>query len=204
MTADSTTPSLGKGSVAAFMRVALEVAWVVLWVLAGLLLIGTIAYFGVLIAIEMGALSPDVLAARDHTTEIGPATITANTDNELMVPVVAPALIAGAVAIGGSLLIVWHLRQLFRNITSGAPFSRDNARHLRLIGFTMMAMELARYVIAGAVLIYLTSAGQPSRTSVRVEMDINWMTWGSILILIVFAEVFREGARLKEEQELTI
>ena len=34
--------------------------------------------------------------------------------------------------------------------------------------------------------------------------SIRLSTWGSILILIVLAEVFREGARLKEEQELTI
>jgi hypothetical protein len=30
------------------------------------------------------------------------------------------------------------------------------------------------------------------------------MTWGAIVILIVLAEVFREGARLREEQDLTI
>jgi hypothetical protein len=35
-------------------------------------------------------------------------------------------------------------------------------------------------------------------------MRVDLSTWGSILILIVLAEVFREGARLKEEQELTI
>ena len=37
-----------------------------------------------------------------------------------------------------------------------------------------------------------------------LTLKIDLSTWGSILILIVLAEVFREGARLKEEQELTI
>lgn len=204
MAANSTTPSLGKGSVAAFMKVALDIAWVVLWVAAGLLVIAILAYIGVVIAMETGVLPKDTLAAGDHSAGLGPLTVTANSDNELVLPIVAPALIAGAVAIGGSLVIVWRLRQLFANITTGEPFNRDNANHLRVIGFTMMVMELARYVIAGAVILWLINFGQPTTRTLKVDVDINWMTWGAIAILIVFAEVFREGARLKEEQELTI
>jgi hypothetical protein len=35
-------------------------------------------------------------------------------------------------------------------------------------------------------------------------MKIGLMAWFTIAIVVVLAEVFREGARLKEEQELTI
>jgi hypothetical protein len=38
----------------------------------------------------------------------------------------------------------------------------------------------------------------------RVEMNVALSTWIAILILIVLAEVFREGARLKRDQDLTI
>jgi hypothetical protein len=47
--------------------------------------------------------------------------------------------------------------------------------------------------------------GEAQGVGVReVSLSVDPSTWGSILILIVLAEVFREGARLKEEQELTI
>ena len=39
---------------------------------------------------------------------------------------------------------------------------------------------------------------------IHVESPINLTTWGVIGIIIVLSEIFREGARLKEEQELTI
>jgi hypothetical protein len=38
----------------------------------------------------------------------------------------------------------------------------------------------------------------------EVKLSVDLSTWASILILVVLAEVFREGARMKAEQELTI
>jgi hypothetical protein len=114
----------------------------------------------------------------------------------------APGLLAAAVAVAGALIIVQRLRRLFENFTSGEPFSRDNARHLRTIWITMLVMELSRYAI-WAIATGLILVGEP-RDSASIDSPVNLMTWGSILILIVLAEVFREGARLKEEQELTI
>jgi hypothetical protein len=37
-----------------------------------------------------------------------------------------------------------------------------------------------------------------------IEPGFDLSTWTSILVLIVLAEVFREGARLREDQDLTI
>jgi len=46
--------------------------------------------------------------------------------------------------------------------------------------------------------------GNPQGTPLQFSAPINFATWGAIFILIVLAEVLREGARLKQEQELTI
>jgi hypothetical protein len=46
--------------------------------------------------------------------------------------------------------------------------------------------------------------GTPAGAEANFNINIDLSTWMSIAILIVLAEVFREGARLKEEQELTI
>ena len=69
----------------------------------------------------------------------------------------------------------------------------------------MAAVELARYFLTASMAGLVVAFGEAEGVGVRnVELSFNLSTWGSILILIVLAEVFREGARLKEEQELTI
>ena len=36
------------------------------------------------------------------------------------------------------------------------------------------------------------------------EFEVNLAVWFAVLVIIVLAEVFREGARLRQEQKLTI
>jgi len=67
-----------------------------------------------------------------------------------------------------------------------------------------MVLELSRYVIATFVATIVAIFGQPQATEIHVNAPINLMTWGCIAILIAVGEVFREGARMKAEQELTI
>ncbi len=119
-------------------------------------------------------------------------------------PVVVPALAIGTVAIGGGLIIVDRLRRLFDSFTSGEPFRRENAAHLRVIWIAMLTVEIARYVLLGAVAAIFAAVGLPEGASANFNLNFDISTWMSIAILIVLAEVFREGARMKEEQELTI
>jgi hypothetical protein len=98
------------------------------------------------------------------------------------------------------------LRRLFDSFTSGEPFRRENAQHLRVIWITMVVMEVARYALLALIGIFMGVFGPPSSVAsatFSIDSD-NFGNWLSILILVVLAEVFREGARLKEEQELTI
>jgi hypothetical protein len=192
--------ALGKGSIASIVQVGLQISWIVLWVAAGLLGLFLLTYIAVVLLIQNGALSPDLL--EPGTQQYGPFTVVIDTEERLVVPLMAPGLLAAAVAVAGALIIVQRLRRLFKNFTSGEPFSRDNAKHLRAIWITMLVMELSRYAI-WAIATGLVLVGEP-RESAEIDSPVNFMTWGSILILIVLAEVFREGARLKEEQELTI
>jgi hypothetical protein len=100
-------------------------------------------------------------------------------------------------------IIVWRLRKLFDSFSSGEPFQKENATHLRVIWITMLVIEVARYVLMGLTGVLLAQYGGPD-VDANYTFAIDFSAWGSILILIVLAEVFREGARLKEEQELTI
>lgn len=203
--------ALGKGSIASIVEVGLTIAWIILWVVLGLWAAVTVGYLGFMALIGAGAVDPASVAAagsngtfRIQISGIESAAFEALqwTDWHFIVP----ALLVGGVTIGGSLIIVSRLRRLFDSFRSGEPFRRENAQHLRVIWITMVVIELARYALLLVVGVLLSVFGVPEsigEASFTIDSD-NLSTWMSILILIVLAEVFREGARLKEEQELTI
>jgi hypothetical protein len=94
-------------------------------------------------------------------------------------------------------VIIERLRRIFGTLTAGDPFHPDNVRRLRVIGLMLAGLELVRYLlwIVGASLL-------PDID--RVESEFSLTAWFSVLVVFVLAEVFREGARLRREAELTI
>jgi hypothetical protein len=200
--------ALGKGSIASIVRVGLQIAWIVLWVAAGFIVLGAVAYAVILGMIANGAIDAEFLRGGDGQIRVGDdgGSFKVQYDSAAGAtwPVVIPALLIGAVAVAGSLVIVWRLKKLFDSFSSGEPFQRENATHLRVIWMTMLVIEVSRYVLMGLTAFLLARFGEGAReVSISIDGD-RIAAWGSILILIVLAEVFREGARLKEEQELTI
>jgi hypothetical protein len=154
--------------------------------------------------IANGVVDPSVLEGGEgRIGDTGNFSVTYDTRAGATWPVVVPALLIGGVAIAGSLIIVWRLRKLFDSFTTGEPFRRENAAHLRVIWITMLVIEVCRFLLMGLTGVLIATYGGPG-VEASYSPNIPISTWGSILILIVLAEVFREGARLKEEQELTI
>lgn len=200
--------ALGKGSVASVVKVGLTIAWWVLWLAAGGLVLAAIGYAALLALISAGAVDAGILTGGDGQIRFGGGDgsydLTYDNLGGATWPVVVPALMIGAVAIGGALVIVGRLRRLFDSFTSGEPFRRENAIHLRVIWIAMLVIEVARFMLLGIVGAIFTAVGAPDGAKVSFDVNVDLSTWMSILILIVLAEVFREGARLKEEQELTI
>ncbi len=199
--------ALGKGSIAEWVRLGLVIAWFVLWFAAAMLALGAVGYGVVTVLVQTGAMDASVLGGQGEIPISGDGAIHITSDNPggFTWPVAVPFFLIAGVAIGGSLIIVWRLRRLFDSFTSGEPFRRENATHLRVIWITMVVIELSRWVLLGLTGLLLMQFGGPAVDEFSIEIDGERITtWMSILILIVLAEVFREGARMKEEQELTI
>lgn len=201
--------ALGKGSIASFVEVALLIAWIVLLIVLAILGVAAVSYAVFMGLISSGHIDPNTLPTPPPTFRIQIAGIDSDALSDLQWTdwhLIAFTLLAGALMIVGSIIIVSRLRRLFVSFRSGEPFRRENAQHLRLIWITMVVMELGRYVLLAGFGLLLGVFGVPEsvgQASFSVDSD-NFTTWLSILVLIVLAEVFREGARLKEEQELTI
>lgn len=198
--------ALGKGSLASIIKVILTICWVVLWVALIAVGVGTLGYLAFLTLVGTGVIEgPLPLGEDSHLSVRGePIDLTYDNLGGATWPLVLPGLATALVAVGGALIIVDRLRRLFDTFTSGEPFRRENAQHLRVIWITMLAVEVSRYVLFAAFGAIVAIFGHPDSSTLKFEGDVNFTTWMAILVLIVLAEVFREGARLKEEQELTI
>lgn len=175
--------ALGPESVSSFLKVVLNVVY-----------FGLIGVIGLL---SLAALLVLLLPADlefwhqlDITTHSGrPLSATG--------PMLAGAMLALGVYLCGIMVIVGRLRRVFDTLTAGDPFHPDNIRRLRLIGAILAALELARYLFWGATTMLLPD--------LKAEASgVSFTAWFSVLVVFVLAEVFREGARLRREAELTI
>lgn len=175
--------ALGRGSVSSFLKVILDVFYVVLWILVAL---ATLGIFGALLL----SFRPDILGSHVNIDNL-------NVRGAWLGPAAAAlALIADLYLIGG-IVVVSRLRAIFATLIEGDPFHPDNARRLRVIGGALAALELGRYAVASVTHAFLHGA-------IHIGGSVSLTTWFAVLVIFVLAEVFREGARLRGEAELTI
>jgi hypothetical protein len=197
--------ALGQGSIAAHIKTLLGVLWVLFWIAATGIAIAAIVYVVLIVLTATGLLPSGLLNGGTFDWKSGGASVNISGDfNELAPQVAVPALLAAGVAVGGGLIILQRLRNLFTSFTIAEPFRRENGEHLRVIWITLLAMEVSRYAIAALAAGLVAWLGKPEGADMSVNLRVDLATWAAILVLIVLSQVFREGARLREEQDLTI
>lgn len=172
--------ALGPGSVSSFLKIILDVVYVALMIGVGA--VALLALAALLFSFNPGVLAGVKLSEGAEIADRG--------------PVLAGGLLAAGLYMGGVLVIVGTLRRIFATLTAGDPFHPDNVGRLRLIGLILAALELGRYAVWGI------GAWLPWVREVRPTFSLT--AWFSVLVVFVLAEVFREGARLRREAELTI
>jgi hypothetical protein len=202
--------ALGPGSVSSVLKIGLDVFYVLLWIA---LIVLALTFLSTLIAqpflyggpgdalfsqFEAGAR--DAAASGDRITVNGDDL----TRQQVVALVRGPAIPVGCAFlmayVGGLTLITGRMRLVFLTLTRGDPFHPDNARRLRLIGLTLGALELLNQLAPDLVFLLLP-AGVGERS---LGINLNFTAWFSVAVVLVLAEVFREGARLRREAELTI
>ncbi len=180
------TPNLrtiGPGSVASLLKIALDVAYVVMILVTGLLLLLWVAS----IFIPIDNLNVTVSDGADGR------------EMPLTRPLLLFALGALTAYFGGFLIILRHLRKIFRTLTLGDPFQPDNVRRLRHVGLILAVVTGGVWLVQGLVASRLA----PGVMEPQGISDLLTPVF-SVLVVFVLAEVFREGARLRRESELTI
>jgi len=183
--------ALGPGSVSSFLKIILDVVFAALWI--GVAIMSLLTLVALLLS-----FNPDLVAGIGLGGDIA-GKGRDNAVSELLKngPSITSGLLALALYLSGILVIVGSLRRIFTTLTAGDPFHPDNVARLRLIGLMLGGLELGRYAF------WAFSAWLLSGVN-KVEPSFSLTAWFSVLVVFVLAEVFREGARLRREAELTI
>jgi hypothetical protein len=172
--------ALGPGSVSSFLKIILDVVYAL--VVAGVAATSLLALAALLLSVNPGLLGNTQLVEAGEIERSAPL-------------VIGGLLVAGAY-LAGVLVILGALRRIFATLTAGDPFHPDNVGRLRLIGALLAGLEVGRY------LVWAVSQHLPWVRHVQPTFSLT--AWFSVLVVFALAEVFREGARLRREAELTI
>jgi DUF2975 family protein len=106
-------------------------------------------------------------------------------------------LFAAGAALAVAYFIVRRLKDLFDSFAKSEPFDDANAGHLRALAALFTLTEAIKLAKVSAQAIFAPAAP-------IVLYSPNLMTWFTVLLLLALAEVFREGTRLRNEQNFTV
>ncbi len=188
---------LGKNSVASFLRKTLTVIWWLGIVLIGLFLVLSIGFL--ILGKPAGMQLPPFALNTDYIrVEFSRSVIK---EPKTLILAFLPF---GAAMLGLGMGILFQLRKIFDTLAAGNPFVLENAMRIRKIAGFIFGGVFVQFV-AGTVI------GQLIMANVAVD-GIAFILKGSLrlkeiflgLVMLILAEIFRQGALLKEEQDLTI
>lgn len=109
------------------------------------------------------------------------------------------AFIGLVVFAGGIAFVCGQLRRILTTLAEGDPFVPENAPRLMRIAMALGLIE----VIRNCVVLIFVAAGMLGQ-GVGAKFTINPALWGAVIVLLILAQVFKEGTRLREEEKMTI
>jgi Protein of unknown function (DUF2975) len=184
---------LGKGSLSSGLAIALKIARVLLSFVFACAIVAAVVGIPVSILIATHVWSTAVLNGPGYNM-LGTWTVA------------IPYLVYAVIATRGALLIVRRLQSVFASFVANEPFARDNAAHLRAIWVTLAVIEASR-MLAFGFMHGLTTAFAPAARVIfphALDNPIDLLHLFLIFVVLILAEVFRQGTLLREETELTV
>ena len=170
--------AIGKGSLSSILAVGLHATRIILW----------IAFIGLAIAMVVTPLVPILVGAAERLSGITiDADVTTDAGDYIEI---AYNFATFAVM----LFVVNRLLEILKTLRFGSPFVKENADRFRGVGYALLIGEGAKLAFGFMSMLIDT----------EFKINTSPITWLSIIAVFVLAEVFREGARMKEEQDLTV
>lgn len=171
-----------KNSMAAFLSTVVTVIFWLAIVLGGFLFV--ILSIGLLGSLNGGEIDLPLVEARADGVPAGR---------------LVAALVGLVVFAPGIAYICAKLRQILSTLAAGDPFVPENAPRLTRIAIAIGLIEVIR-MCSMLVLAATVDLGE----GYVANININLAVWGAIIVLLILAQVFKEGTRLREEEKMTI
>jgi hypothetical protein len=186
---------LGHRSLSSGLALALQIAHVIWSVVFAFAAVGATFGGGLSILVATHSIPAKVLNGPSHNL-LGAWTVA------------IPTLVYAVVLSRGALLIVRRLQSVFASFVANEPFARGNAAHLRAIWITLVVIEITRitaWVLMHALTAAFASASASTVTFPRmIDNPIDLVRLFLIFVVLILAEVFRQGTQLREETDLTV
>jgi hypothetical protein len=170
--------AIGKGSLASILAVTLHFVRVIVWIaFAGL--------SAAVVAIPFIPAIARVVAGAEGVTIDGEIDIDAGDFVEVF---------KHFITFGVLLYVVERLLEILKTLRFGSPFVKENADRFRKLGWALLIGEASKILIGILAAIF----------DADVDTSLDGITLIAVVAVFVLSEVFREGARMKEEQDLTV
>ncbi|MEP6342761.1 MAG: DUF2975 domain-containing protein [Maricaulaceae bacterium] len=121
-----------------------------------------------------------------------------NQTSELSRQTLILSTFSGALIAGAFIVIAYLLKRLLVTLITGDPFVPENINRLRKIWIILALTEAFRMVASTMITVM-----EPS-DAMTLDLDIRFTSWFLVFVIATVAEVFRHGAALRQEQQLTI
>lgn len=175
----------GRGSISSVLKLAVDVVWVLACALLGFIWI--IAGFSLYNLVTGDQLLPVF------------ERVVVSTPRDLVVWSLNGSILCVCI-----MIVCAYLRGVFETLVARDPFVPENAKRFTAIGIVLAIMEAASMLVTAAASLLLTVFGLAGDNPAFTLGRINWAVWVAVLTLLVLAQVFREGAAMREEQKMTI
>ena len=96
-------------------------------------------------------------------------------------------------------LILARLLTIVETVKVGNPFVIANAVRLKTIAWAILGLELLHFTV-GAIAQGISTAAAP----LNISSGFSLTRWLTVLLLFVLAQVFEQGARMREDLEGTV
>ena len=176
----------GRGSISSVLKVAVDVAWVVACALLG--------FFWIVAAISVFfiATGGQAMMGFEQIAIESPMNVALWTLN-------------GSILAIGVMIVCAYLRGVFETLVKRDPFVPENAKRFTAIAIVLAVMEASKTLVSGLVIFIFSSLNISGSEQFQFQFpNVSWPVWIAVVTLFVLAQVFREGAAMREEQKMTI
>lgn len=158
-------------------------------VTAGRILTTTLAVLLLVIAVALAFAWPQVVAeVADH----------AGTNLQGMQPGVSLVLVSAAIMLALAARMFQRLGWILNSVSEGDPFTVDNSRRLRHIGWLMIAMQIM------GLLTSLAGRMLPAEHNISAGFDLSFSGLLAAFLAFVVAQLFEQARSFREDLEGTV